>query len=112
MAQPKARLYQRLRTKRFPWVACEMAKNGSPKPHPDAFQFGIRYTIDGQRKLDPAATLDGAAMNPDKVQPPEPLASEKSEGTQPKDTPQEDPDRVRGEVFKRMFPDRPKKSPE
>ncbi|HTC63849.1 MAG TPA: site-specific integrase [Candidatus Saccharimonadales bacterium] len=60
MAQRKAKLYQRLRTKRFPWVACEMAKNGSPKPHPDAFQFGIRYTIDGQRKLDTAATLDEA----------------------------------------------------
>jgi len=60
MAKPKAKLYQRLRTKGFPWVACEMAKNGSPKPHPDAFQFGIRYTIGGQRKLDPAATLDEA----------------------------------------------------
>jgi hypothetical protein len=60
MAQRKAKLYQRLRTKRFPWVACEMAKNGSPKPHADAFQFGIRYTIDGQRKLDTAATLDEA----------------------------------------------------
>jgi len=60
MAQRKAKLYQRLRTKRFPWVACEMAKNGSPKPHADAFQFGIRYTIDGERKLDTAATLDEA----------------------------------------------------
>lgn len=61
MAQPKARLNQRLRTKGFPWVVCEMAKNGSPKPDPDAFQFGIRYTIDGQRKLYTAATLDEAA---------------------------------------------------
>ncbi len=60
MTQPKAKLYQRLRTNGFPWVVCEMAKNGSPKPHPDAFQFGIRYTIDGQRKLDPAPTLDEA----------------------------------------------------
>ncbi len=60
MAQPKARLYQRLRTKGFPWVVCEMAKNGSPKPHPDAFQFGIRYTIDGLRMLQTAATLDEA----------------------------------------------------
>jgi integrase/recombinase XerD len=60
MAQHKARLYQRLRIKGFPWVPCKIAKNGSPKPHPDAFQFGIRYTIDGKRKLDPAAALDEA----------------------------------------------------
>ena len=60
MAQPKAKLYQRVRTKGFPWVVCETVKNGTPKPHPEAFQFGIRYTIDGQRKLDPAATLDEA----------------------------------------------------
>jgi hypothetical protein len=60
MAQPKAKLYQRVRTHGFPWVVCEMAKNGSPKPHADASQFGIRYTIDGQRKLDTASTLDEA----------------------------------------------------
>ncbi len=60
MAQRKAKLYQRLRTKGFPWVVCDMAKNGSPKPHPDAFQFGIRYTIDGRRKLHTAAPLDEA----------------------------------------------------
>ena len=30
-------------------------------------------------------------------------------GTRPKGTFEEDPDKVRGEVFKRMFPDLPKK---
>jgi hypothetical protein len=60
MAQPKARLYQRLRTKGFPWVLCDTAKNGSPKPHADAFQFGVRYSLNGKRQLDTAATLDEA----------------------------------------------------
>ncbi len=60
MAQAKARLYQRVRTKGFPWVLCDIAKNGSPKPRPDAFQFGVRYSLNGKRKLDTAATLDEA----------------------------------------------------
>jgi len=60
MAQPKARLYQRLRTKGFPWVLCDIAKNGSPKPRPDASQFGVRYSLNGKRRLDPAVTLDEA----------------------------------------------------
>jgi hypothetical protein len=52
----------------------------------------------------------GVAMIPEETQLPEPVPSDKSEGTQPKGSPDEDPDKVRGEVFKRMFPDRPKKS--
>ncbi len=60
MAQAKARLYQRIRTKGFPWVLCDIAKNGSPKPRPDAFQFGVRYSLNGRRRLDTAATLDEA----------------------------------------------------
>jgi len=59
----KARLYQRLRTKGFTWVVCPVAKNGSPRPHPDAFQFGIRYTLHGHRQLEPFATLDEAVAN-------------------------------------------------
>lgn len=61
MAQSEAKLYQRLRTEGFPWVPVrEFHKNGSPKPHPDAFQFGVRYSLNGKRHLDPAATLDMA----------------------------------------------------
>jgi hypothetical protein len=60
MAQPKARLYQRLRAKGFPWVLVEFHKNGNPKPYADAFQFGVRYSIKGKRKLDTAATLNEA----------------------------------------------------
>ena len=62
MAHPKAKLYQRLRSKGFPWVLVEFHKNGSPKPHTDAFQFGVRYSLKGKRKLDPAATLDEALV--------------------------------------------------
>jgi len=62
MAHPKARLYQRLRSKGFPWVLVEFHKNGSPKPHADAFQFGVRHSLNGKRKLDPAATLDEALV--------------------------------------------------
>ena len=50
----------------------------------------------------------GVAMIPKEVHP-EPARSDKSEETQPKGTLNEDPDRIRGEVFRRMFPDRPKK---
>jgi site-specific recombinase XerD len=63
MAQHKAILYQRLRTKGFPWVVCPVTKNGSPKPSIDAFQFGIRYTLDGDRKLEAFATLDEAVAS-------------------------------------------------
>jgi hypothetical protein len=58
----KATLYQRLRTKGFPWVVCPVAKNGSPKPSPDAFQFASA-TLDGDRPLEPFATLDEAVAN-------------------------------------------------
>jgi len=61
MAQSEAKLYQRLRTKGFPWVPVrEFHKNGNPKPHSEAFQFGVRYSLNGKRRLDPAATLDMA----------------------------------------------------
>ncbi len=56
----EAKLYQRLRTKRFPWVVCPIAKNGTPKPSPDAFCFGVRYTLDGKRVIKPFPTLDEA----------------------------------------------------
>ena len=60
MAQPKARLYQRLRTKGFPWVLVQFHKNGSPRPQANAFQFGVRYLVKGKRKLDTAAMPDEA----------------------------------------------------
>ena len=40
----------------------EFHKNGSPRPHADAFQFGVRYSLNGKRKLDTAATLDEALV--------------------------------------------------
>ena len=55
-----AKLYQRLRTKGYPWVVCEIGKNRKPKPHAGAFQFGVRYTLDGERKLETFKTLDEA----------------------------------------------------
>ena len=54
----------------------------------------------------------GVAMIPKEVEHPEPAPSDKGEGTQQKGAPDEDPDKVRGEVFKRMFPDRPKRASE
>jgi hypothetical protein len=51
-------------------------------------------------------------MTPEEVKPPEPEPSAKSEEIQPKDLPQEDPDSARGEAFKRMFPDVPRKRSE
>jgi hypothetical protein len=54
----------------------------------------------------------GAAMLPEEVKPPDPEPSAKSEETQPKDSPKEDPAKIRGEVFKRMFPNVSRKPPE
>jgi hypothetical protein len=51
-------------------------------------------------------------MIPEEVRPPDSVPSVKSEETQPKDSPNEDPDKIRGEVFKRMFPDVSPKPPE
>jgi len=45
----------------------------------------------------------GAVMIPEEITPPD--SSAESEGSQPNDTPQEDPDTTRGEAFKRMFPE-------
>jgi hypothetical protein len=47
----------------------------------------------------------------EEVQAPEPVLSDKSEGTQPKDTANHELDKVIGEVFKRMSPDCSRKSP-
>jgi hypothetical protein len=51
-------------------------------------------------------------MIAEEMQPPDPERSAKSEETQPKDSPEEDPDEIRREVFKRMFPDVPRKPSE
>jgi hypothetical protein len=48
-------------------------------------------------------------MISEEVQPPDDVPSAKGEETQPKDSPEEDPDEIRREVFKRMFPDVPRK---
>ena len=55
--------------------------------------------------------FSGVAMLPKDVQPSDPVPSDKNE-TKPKDSQQEDPDKIRGEVFKRMFPDVSRKAPE
>jgi hypothetical protein len=61
-----------------------------------------------------AAFVDtyGVAMIPEEVRPHDSVPSVKSEGTQPKDSPQEDPDTARGEAFKRMFPEVPAGPPD
>src|SRR5208282_777758 len=59
----KATLYQRLRTKGFPWVVCPNAKNGGPTPSPNAFWFGIRYTLNCVRHFESFPTLDEAVAN-------------------------------------------------
>jgi len=46
------------------------------------------------------------------VLPSDPILSAESEVSQPKVSPSEDPDKIRGEVFKRMFPDVPRKPSE
>jgi hypothetical protein len=51
--------------------------------------------------------VDGAATIPEEVRPPDSEPSAKSEEAQPKD-----PDPARGEAFKRMFPDVPRKTPD
>ena len=50
----------------------------------------------------------GATMIPEK-QPPDREPSVEHEETKPEDSPEEDPDTARGEAFKRMFPDVPRK---
>jgi hypothetical protein len=47
----------------------------------------------------------GAAMIPEEVKPSDAEPSAQNEETQPKNSPQGDPDTARGEAFKRMFPD-------
>ena len=44
-------------------------------------------------------------MIPEEVKPYDPAPSAEREETQPRDSPEEDPDTARGEAFKRMFPD-------
>jgi len=51
-------------------------------------------------------------MLPEEVKPPDTELSAQNEETQPEDSPQEDPDTARGEAFKRMFPDVPRKPPD
>jgi hypothetical protein len=47
-------------------------------------------------------TTEVFPMLSEEVQPPD---AAESEASQPKVPPKEDPDKIRGEVFKRMFPD-------
>jgi integrase len=57
----KATLYQRLRTDGFPWKKVAVwFKNGQPKIDPNAYQFGVRYSVKGKRSFDTFPTLDGA----------------------------------------------------
>jgi hypothetical protein len=49
-------------------------------------------------------------ISQEEVKPPDSESSVKNDETEPKDSPQEDPDTARGEAFKRMFPDVPGKT--
>jgi hypothetical protein len=51
-------------------------------------------------------------MIPEEVKPLDTEPFAQNEETQPKDSPKEDPDKIRGEVFKRMFPDTIRRTPE
>jgi hypothetical protein len=57
-----AKLYQRLCTKRFNWVKCPIAKNGAAKPDSNAFQFGVHYSLDGERKIDFFPAIEQAVI--------------------------------------------------
>jgi len=54
--------------------------------------------------------VSGAAMIPEQMKPPDAEPSAEREETQPRNSPEEDPDTARGEAFKRMFPDVPGKT--
>jgi integrase len=56
----EAKLYQRLDTPGHPWMKLDVAKNGTARPHADAVQFGIRYTLNGKRRMDTVDTLGQA----------------------------------------------------
>jgi len=51
-------------------------------------------------------------MIADEMKPSNAEPSDESDVSQPKEPPQEDPDKIRGEVSKRMFPDVPRKPSE
>jgi hypothetical protein len=51
-------------------------------------------------------------MNPEEMKPPDTEPSAERQETQPRYSPEEDPDTARGEAFKRMFPDVPGKPPD
>jgi hypothetical protein len=51
-------------------------------------------------------------MIPEEVLPPDPVPFAESETSQTKVSPEEDPDEIRRGVFKRMFPDVPRKPSE
>ena len=79
------------------------------------FRASIRVVTVGLATLSGSIGLslvdrNGDAMIAEEVKPPDSESSAKNEEeTQPKDSPQEDPDTARGEAFKRMFPDVPGK---
>jgi hypothetical protein len=51
-------------------------------------------------------------MIAEQVQAPDLEPSAKNQETEAEDSPKGDPDRIRGEVFKRMFPDVPRRASE
>jgi hypothetical protein len=55
-------------------------------------------------------TVEVFPMIAEEMQPPDAVSSVESKVSPPKDLPEEDPDKIRGEVFKRMFPDVPPKA--
>lgn len=57
----KPTLNQRLRIDGFPWKkVTEWFKNGQPKIDPKAYEFGVHFTIKGERYFDTFSTLDEA----------------------------------------------------
>ena len=70
-----------------------------------------RSVLDWQLRL-ATITTEVFAMISKEVQPPDPVPCAESEASQPRVSPSEDPDKIRGEVFKRMFPDVPREPSE
>jgi hypothetical protein len=56
----KPALYQRLRAGHRWKKVTEWFKNGQPKTDPAAYQFGARFTVNGQRYFDTFTSLDDA----------------------------------------------------
>jgi site-specific recombinase XerD len=57
-----AKLYQRLKSDSRRWLAVKMARNGTPQPHADVAGYALRYTENGERKMECVRTLEEAVV--------------------------------------------------